>query len=106
MTEPISREHAEHYLRDISPMWRAFWFHMHLYVRNLDEFCEGLKGIDDNIYEYHEKGHKHDMARWVREVIGDGTLADEMEKVKTRDEVIRVVCDRVEELKGALGGEG
>ena len=105
MTEEISREHAEHYLRDIEPMWRAFWFHMHFYVKSLEEFCDGLSKIDDNIYEYHEKGHKHDMARWVREVVGDGTLADEMEKIKTREEAIRVVCDRVAELKKALGGK-
>jgi len=103
MQDIITKELADQYLRDISPTWRAFWFHMHLYVKNLEEFCDGLRVIGDNIYEYHEKGHKHDMARWVREVVGDGMLADEMEKVKTREEAIRVVCDRVEALKKAAG---
>ena len=104
MDESISREHAERYLGDVEPMWRAFWFHMHLYAKNLEEFRDGLRDISDDIYEYHEKGHKHDAARWVREVVGDGALADEMEKVKTREEAIRVVCDRVAALKKAAVG--
>ena len=103
MQSAVDKETAEQYLRDAEPMWRAFWFHMHLMAKNLEQFSEGLKTIDDQVYLYHSEGHKNDLAKWVREVIGDGALADDLEKVQTRDEAISVTERRVEELKEAVG---
>lgn len=97
--QKITKETAEHYLRDVDPMWRAFWFHMHFYAKNLAEFCQGLREIDEGVYLYHAEGHKNDLSKWVREVVGDGALADQLDKVKTRKEAVEITCNRVEELK-------
>ncbi len=104
MSEAITKETAEHYLRDISPMWRAFWFHMHLYAKNLVEFSAGLEEIENGIYLYHAEGHKNDFSRWIREVVGDGALADKLEKVRTRVEATEVTKRRVAELQKIVGG--
>ncbi|MBU0624957.1 hypothetical protein KKF05_01295 [Patescibacteria group bacterium] len=98
----MEKETAEHYLRDIEPMWRAFWFHPHLLVKNLAEFCSGLEEIDDGVYLYHSQGHKNDLARWVREVVGDGALADQLEKVKTRKEAAQITAQRIQDLKKSI----
>jgi hypothetical protein len=103
MANGISKEAAEQYLADVSPMWRAFWFHMHLYAKNIEEFCAGLGAIDDGVYSYHSSEGHGDLSRWVREVIGDGELADELDKVKTREEAVEVTCRRVAELKKMVG---
>jgi len=103
MSKAISKDTAEHYLRDISPMWRAFWFHMHLYAKNLAEFSAGLEEIEDGVYLYHAEGHKNDLAKWVREVVGDGALADDLEKVRTRNEAVEITKKRVSDLKKIAG---
>jgi hypothetical protein len=102
MTEGITRESAERHLSDVTPMWRAFWFHPHLVAKNMIEFVAALKEIDDGVYLYHAEGHKNDLAKWIREVVGDGVLADELERVKTRDEAVQVCSNRIDELTGII----
>ena len=72
-------------------------------ARNLEEFAAGLAEIDDGVYDYHVQGHSQDLSRWVREVAGDGALADAMEKVHTRSEAAELVAMRVKELKKVIG---
>ncbi|MFH1047459.1 MAG: hypothetical protein V1738_04105 [Patescibacteria group bacterium] len=99
MSTGIAKETAQRYLDDVTPLWRSFWFHPHLFAKNLTEFGAALKEIEDSIYLYHSEGHKNDLARWVREVVGDGALADDLEKVRTRDEAAQVTAQRLVELK-------
>lgn len=72
-------------------------------VKNLEEFAAGLAKIDDGVYDYHVQGHSQDLSRWVREVAGDGALADAMEQVHTRSEAAKLVEARVKELKKVIG---
>lgn len=99
MEDRVTREAAEHYLRDVDPMWRAFWFHMHMVAKNLEEFRDGMGKIDDSVFEYHARSHDNDFSRWVREVVGDGALAERLERVMTRQEALSVLTERVAELK-------
>ena len=80
-------------------MWRAFWFHMHLMAKNLEEFADGLATIGDDVFAYHLGGQKNDLARWVQEVIGDSELAQELTHVRTKEEAARAARMRVTALK-------
>jgi len=101
--EKVTEELARIYLRNVEPMWKAFWFHMHLVVRNLEEFAEGMGQISDEVFAYHASGQKNDFAGWVQEVIGDSVLARRLEAVSTKEETARVLRERVAELKKGLG---
>lgn len=101
--ERVTEELARIYLRDVEPMWKAFWFHMHLVAKNLAEFAEGMGQISDEVFAYHASGQKNDFAGWVQEVIGDSVLARRLEAVSTKEDTARVLRDRVAELKKALG---
>lgn len=100
----VTKEIAEEYLRDVEPMWKCFWFHMHLVARNLAEFSEGLKQISDKVFSYHVVGQKNDFARWVHEVIGDSVLARELSSVATKEEAARITEERVKTLESVLRG--
>lgn len=97
--ESISQEIAKEYLRDVEPMWKAFWFHMHLTAKNLEEFAEGMTRINDDIFREHASGQKNDFTRWVREVIGDSVLARELSSVDSKEEAAGIIRTRVGELK-------
>ena len=51
---------------------------MHSMAKNLEEFAAGLGEISDEVFVFHVSGQKNDLARWVREVVGDAVLAAEL----------------------------
>jgi hypothetical protein len=99
----VSKEIAIEYLRDVDPMWKAFWFHMHLVAKNLEEFAEGLDAISDDVFAYHVSGQKNDLAKWVQEVIGDAVLARDLTQVTAKEQASKIVHDRVKALRKAAG---
>jgi len=101
--EKISEDVARVYLRDVEPMWKAFWFHMHSVAKNLEEFAAGLGAVSDDIYAYHASGQKNDFAAWVQEVIGDSLLARRLSALNDQKAAAAAVRQRVEQLKAALG---
>ena len=101
MAEPVTKEIAREYLRDVDPMWKAFWLHMHLVAKNLEEFGDGLAAITDDVFAYHVSGQKNDLSKWVHEVIGDAVLARDLMGVTTKEQAAAVVRARVAELKKA-----
>jgi hypothetical protein len=96
-------ETSKTYLKDVDPLWRAFWFHMHLMAKNLPEFAVGLGQISDEVFAYHVSGQKNDLARWVREVIGDAVLAQVLDQVHNKEEAAAAVQARVLELTQSVG---
>jgi phosphate uptake regulator len=100
--ESVTVEAARAFLKDVDPMWRAFWFHMHLVAKNLEEFAAGLTQISDEVFAYHVSGQKNDLAKWVQEVVGDSALAALLATVASKEEAARQVADRVAMLKSAL----
>ena len=92
---------ARLYLKDVDPLWRAFWFHMHLMAKNLKEFGEGIGTVSDEVFAYHCGGEKNDIARWIREVIGDVELARELDTVPSQAAASTIVRERVAVLERA-----
>lgn len=72
---------------------------MHSVAKNLEEFAEGIGGMSDAVFAYHVSGQKNDLAKWVREVVGDSMLSAELEKIKTREEAQMIAQARVAELR-------
>jgi len=81
-------------------------------VYSLEEFESALKAVDVKSIEFHNE--RGDFERWIRQVIGDNQLAEELEalsKEKLKDENLRkrmldVVKRRIRSLKqqSKLGG--
>jgi|GEM_PF-2568925 len=97
-----SPEAARHYLRDIEPKWRGFWFHMHLPAMSLREFVAGLDKIDDNVYIYHVKGHDNAMAAWMQEVVGDIVLAEALRSAPDRAAASAAANLRLREIEAVV----
>jgi hypothetical protein len=101
--ETVTKETAALYLRDIEPMWKAFWLHMHLVAKNLEEFASGLGQISDDVFAYHVSGQKNDLAKWVQEVVGDAMLAQRLAGVGSKEDAAAIVGERVAELRAIAG---
>jgi len=75
-------------------------------VRSLDEFYSALKGVSFKSIQFHMR--RGDFGHWLRQVVGEEKLADELESIskerlpsnKLREMVLSAVEARIKELKG------
>jgi hypothetical protein len=71
---------------------------------SLSEFRERVKGVDVKSLEFHVP--RGDVQKWVKEVLGDEELAEEIERVRLlrlngellRNRILRVIDSRVKQL--------
>ena len=60
---------------------------------DIEEFCRFLKEMgEDEFEEYMRRG---DFSKWIEDVLGDITLAEKVRKCRSRDELLRVIEDRI-----------
>ena len=97
----IKKEMAKFWLGDVPPN-KVFWFHDGKSVKNLDEFGKLLLEISDETFHHHVAEDNNDFSNWVRDVIGDMTLAKELRKATSRATTARKVEARVNRLRSRL----
>ena len=97
----ISREEAQRRLAD-GPDDKRFWCRDGKNIKNLRELGKALVDISDDIYRHHSGEGRNDFSKWVREVVGDGTLANELTKAKSRMHAGQAVAKRISFLAGKL----
>ncbi len=59
---------------------KVFWCHDNRVMKNLDELVAALRKMSDDTFRYHVTKDKNDFSKWVRDVIGDSTLAEDLQK--------------------------
>ena len=55
--------------------------------------------MSDETYSYHVNEEKFDFSMWVKDVIGDDDLANNLESATTRAQAARYVSNRLAQLK-------
>jgi len=92
----------------VFPPDKAFHFHedgvyINLSAHSLEELLEVLEAASERSISYHFK--KGDFERWIRDVIGDDKLADEIKGIEWRDDadLRRRLIDRIKSRLSSLG---
>jgi hypothetical protein len=70
--------------------------------RDLRELAAGLVAMSDSSFAYHVHSNKNDFSNWVRDIIRDEELADELVRATTRFEAIGRVTTRMAMLTRGL----
>ena len=68
-------------------------------LQNLAELEAALKQMSDETFRYHSNETKTDFSNWIRDVIGDDQLPQDLQKSKTRLQAAKAVADRIAWLK-------
>lgn len=92
---------ARSWLGDVSQD-RVFWCQDGRALKNLDELAAALREMAEETFRYHAAGDKNDFSNWVRDVIGDATLAKELQKAITRSTAAQKVVTRLGWLRARL----
>jgi hypothetical protein len=95
----LTKDKATIYLSDVSGEF-VFWLCDGRTIRNLTELGAALKDMRDDVFGYHVNAEKNDFANWIRDIIGDKTLASSISKLKTRSAIATKIDNRVNLLKG------
>jgi len=85
-------------LRDV-PQDKVFWCHDGRVLKNLDELAAALQEMSEETYHNHVTAGKNDFSAWVWDVIGDRTLASELQRAVMRNSAAEVVKARLARLR-------
>ena len=81
------------------PDENVFWPRDGRVFHNLQDLAEGLQTMSDETYRHHVNDTKNDFCNWVRDVIGDGRLVQDLMKARSASQAARVVSERISYLK-------
>jgi len=79
------------------PAEYVFWCHDGSIFTDINELASGLLNMSDEIFAYHCNMEKHDFSNWVRDVVGDEALADELAKATNRAQAADCVFLKIRE---------
>lgn len=94
----LSSEYARKILSDVDAH-HHFNVHTGSGLKNIYELSEALEIMDENTFSHHVNREKNDFANWVRDVIGDLKLAEEIVNYYERKRILKAVKNRIRELE-------
>ncbi len=96
----LEEAEKEKLLSDCTPD-KAFWNVKGGIVRSIYELVLSLENIDEWTFRYHVNldNNKNDFADWIREVIGDDTLAAQLEGVMNKKKYIGIIKKRLIQIE-------
>lgn len=93
-----TKEEAKKYLCDVAPE-QCFWVNNGPILKNLEELANYFPEISDEMFNYHVSSEKNDFSNWVRDVIGDAKLANDLLSPKNKESAAKKITNRLNSLK-------
>jgi len=93
MAETLKQE-AKRFLADV-PKEYAFRCHDGLILQSMKQLGSALNSMTDETYVFHANTKKNDFSNWVRDIIKDGMLANDLQKATNRAQAAKLVADRM-----------
>jgi alpha-amylase len=86
------------WLTDV-PNENVFWLKDGTGIRNIAELSAALRTMDDNVFKHHVTEDRNDFTNWVKLVVGDEVLAQNLSKCKRRPMAAKMVEERIRYLR-------
>jgi len=94
----ISKKLAKNYLAN-TPEENLFWCSDGRVFKNLKELLTGLREMSKDTFNFHVNRYKNDFSNWIRDVIGDKKLAEDLMKARTKNAATKIVSTRIRTLE-------
>ena len=100
--DPRLKQEAEKFLAKV-PEENVFWCHDSRIFRDMKDLADGLNAMSDETFAYHSNEEKKDFSNWVKDVIGDEKLAQDLARAPSRVQAAVYVAARLAFLTSRLG---
>lgn len=77
------------------PEEKVFWVNDGRKIRNVIELAEALDNMKEKTFKLHVNKNKNDFSEWIRNVIGNEKLANEVARLVMKDKIQIVVQKHV-----------
>ena len=77
------------------PKEYAFRCHDGLILQSMKQLGSALNSVTDETYVFHANTKKNDFSNWVRDIIKDGMLANDLQKATNRAQAAKLVANRM-----------
>jgi len=84
---------------DDVPGDKVFWCHDGRAINNMEELAAALKDMSDDTFHYHVKKENNDFSNWLKDVVGDVTLAKDLRKTAVKTTASRKVETRLQSIQ-------
>ena len=98
----VTKDEAKKYLCDVAPE-QCFWVNNGPILKNMEELANALPDMAEDTFRHHVNNEKNDFSSWVRDIIGDANLANDLLSSKNRDSALKKVRGRVNSLRKKAG---
>ena len=98
----LTKNQAKKFLSPV-PESNVFWCNDGSIFRDIKEFKEALAIMSDHTFTYHSNVAKKDFSNWIRDVVGDERLAQNLESASDRQQAFKIVEERCSLLASKAG---
>lgn len=93
-----TKDEAKRYLSDCVPE-RCFWVNNGPILKNIEALSNTLPEMGSDVFTHHVSPDKNDFGNWIRDVIGDQKLANDILSSRNKESMAKKVKARVNALK-------
>jgi hypothetical protein len=70
--------------------------------KNLPELMNCLNRMTEDAFHHHVTSEKNDFSNWIRDVLGDSSLASDMKRASSTAEASRILAEKIKRLQKKL----
>ena len=97
----VTKSVAEKWLGDV-PQEKQFWCQDGRTFKSLSDLGIAFRDMSNGVFHHHVSATNNDFSNWVRDVIGDVKLSNDLRKSRSRLQATKNVADRIAWLKSKI----
>ena len=97
----VTKSVAEKWLGDV-PQEKRFWCQDGRVFKSLSDLGMALRDMSDGVFRHHVSAITNDFSNWVRDVVGDVKLANDLRKSRNQLQAAKSIADRIAWLKSKI----
>lgn len=94
----MNKEAAQRILSDVNPD-NSFWVNNGPVLKNMEELYGALSSMTKDIYICHVNKEKNDFSNWIKDILHDDKLANDLLKTRSKEYAAKKVNQRLKYLK-------
>ncbi|MBI2660391.1 hypothetical protein HYX07_04475 [Candidatus Woesearchaeota archaeon] len=98
----VTKDEAKRYLCNAAPE-QCFWVNNGPILKNIEELANYLPDMPNEAFQHHVNSEKNDFSSWIKDIVGDQKLANDLLSSKSRESAVKKIKNRLNSLRKKAG---